>query len=389
MNIIIFEDNNTRYLRPFTINHASFEVRCGAFRNIERYTFLDDIDKITLIVRDSLKDIIQERYPTFNVNPEIVPKGVCINGTFIINKEKFNIIKNLENYSYKGKLISFYSNKDFQLNNFLSYIKDASLVTKEVNINNISYLWDALQYSKDCIIHDFKYFKNQNNFKLDSSAVTNNLENIYFGENSIIKGGALLDASRGPIIIDQYAVVGNGAVIEGPVYVGKNTVISPRAIIKQNTSIGPMCKVGGEISSSIIHAYSNKVHEGFLGNSYIGEWVNIGAGTNNSNLKNNYSTVKFDFGDGEFDTKEQFLGTMIGDYTRLGILTMLNTGTYIGFGSNVFGGNFQKKFIDSFSWGDDKQVDLEKLILTIKKMKDRRKQVLSETEINFIKKLYS
>ena len=176
-----------------------------------------------------------------------------------------------------------------------------------------------------------------------------NESKIVINKTAKIRPGCILDANKGPIIIDENVLVDIGSKIQGPVYIDKNSYISPGAKIRSMTLIGPGCKVGGEISNSIFHANSNKVHDGFLGHCYVGEWVNIGAGTNNSNLKNNYSNIKFIFKDKQIDTERIFLGSMIGDFVRIGISTMLNTGTYIGIGSNVFGAGFQNKFIAPFS----------------------------------------
>ena len=142
------------------------------------------------------------------------------------------------------------------------------------------------------------------------------------------------------------------------------------------------------IIDAIFHGYSNKVHDGFLGNSYIGEWVNLGANTNNSNLKNNYGKIKFQFNNQILETNKLFLGTMIGDFTRTGISTMINTGSNIGLGSNIFGGGFQNKYINSFSWGEKDIVDFNKFIETVKIMKDRRNEKISKTEVSFLKKIY-
>mgnify|MGYP003300546347 CR=1 FL=1 len=176
-----------------------------------------------------------------------------------------------------------------------------------------------------------------------------------------------------------------GAIIKGPVFIDKNSIVKSGTKLNGNIIIGPKCKVGGEISSTIFHGFSNKVHDGFIGNCYIGEWVNLGANTNNSNLKNNYSKVKFVFSDKVIETNKLFLGAMIGDYTRTGISTMINTGSYFGLGTNIFGSGFQNKYISSFAWGKDEVVDFNKFISTIKIIKDRRKEKLFPRKPNTVK----
>ena len=171
--------------------------------------------------------------------------------------------------------------------------------------------------------------------------------------------------------------------------IGKNSIINPGAKLRGDVSIGPHCKIGGEVECSTFHGYSNKQHDGYIGHSYIGEWVNLGANTNSSDLKNNYSNIRFKIGDEQIDTGKMFLGSMIGDYTKTGISTMLNTGTYIGLGANVFGGGFQDKFIPSFSWGKNDKMELEKFLSTLEIVKDRRGLKVSNNEINLITHLYN
>ena len=182
-----------------------------------------------------------------------------------------------------------------------------------------------------------------------------------------------------------------GALVQGPVYIGKNSKINPGAKLRGNIAIGTTCKVGGEVEDVIIHAYSNKQHDGFLGHSYIGEWVNIGANTNNSDLKNNYSTIRINLSkDLEINTMQQFLGVLIGDYSKSGISTMFNSGTVVGLGANVFGSDFQPKYIESFSWGGgENQTDFDKFIETCERVKSRRNMELTSAERKFLKNLYS
>lgn len=177
-------------------------------------------------------------------------------------------------------------------------------------------------------------------------------ENIFLEEGVRIKS-AVLDADRGPIYLGRNSTIEPGAVIRGPFSLGEGSTVNSNGIMRGDISIGPHCKVGGEVSNSIIFGYSNKGHDGFLGNSVLGEMCNIGAGTITSNLKNNYATVKiWDYTNKKFlDTKEQFCGLMMGDHSKSGIGTMFNTGTIVGVACNIFGSGFPRTFIPSFSWG--------------------------------------
>ncbi len=200
-------------------------------------------------------------------------------------------------------------------------------------------------------------------------------ESISVGEGVVIKPGVVLDASNGPIVILDGAEIMANAIIVGPSCVGRQSVIKPGAKILKGTSVGDVCKVGGEVGMTVFANYSNKQHEGFLGHSYVGEWVNIGAGSSNSDLKNNYSAVRMWCAGAVRATGRQFLGSVLGDHTKLGIGTFFNSGTVIGFNCNVYGSEIPDRFVPSFSWGHGREVveyDLEKAILTAQIVMERR-----------------
>ena len=180
-----------------------------------------------------------------------------------------------------------------------------------------------------------------------------------------------------------------GALIQGPVYIGPSCTINPGAKLRKNVTLGPMCKVGGEVEDVIFQGYVNKQHDGFLGHSYLGEWINLGANTNNSDLKNNYGSIRIQIGEDEIETGQHFFGSIIGDYVRTGISTMLNTGTVIGLGANIFGSGFQPKYIPPFQWGFDNKTELDKFFITIETMKIRRGKSVSEPEKLLIEKIYA
>jgi UDP-N-acetylglucosamine diphosphorylase / glucose-1-phosphate thymidylyltransferase / UDP-N-acetylgalactosamine diphosphorylase / glucosamine-1-phosphate N-acetyltransferase / galactosamine-1-phosphate N-acetyltransferase len=386
MNLIIYEDQKTALLEPFTLNHASFEIKVAVYSNLDRFIrFFNDYD-ICLIVRPELVEIVSEKFPQYQINPTTIKSGYCINGSVVWNQKSHDRL--LLN-KLKDSELSFYNSKD---NILLTDFYNLKYFKKSYENNNhllkINYLWDTLDILDESINEDFNTLelsKSSINVKTTKCVDENK---IYVSPKSKVREGVILDAAKGPIIIRKNAVVDIGSLIQGPVLIDENAYISPGAKIRPNTLIGPGCKVGGEITNTIFHANSNKVHDGFLGHSYVGEWVNIGAGTNNSNLKNNYGEVKFNFKNKNINTKRIFLGSMIGDFTRIGISTMLNTGTYIGLGANVFGSGFQNKFIKSFSWGHDKIVDFNKLIDTCNAMMARRNKSLTDTELKLLKGLY-
>jgi UDP-N-acetylglucosamine diphosphorylase/glucosamine-1-phosphate N-acetyltransferase len=217
-------------------------------------------------------------------------------------------------------------------------------------------------------------------------------ENIVVGEAAVIKPGVVLDASSGPIVIGDNTVVMANASIIGPVYIGRNSLIKPGAKILEGTSIGNVCKIGGEVDSTIFAANSNKQHDGFIGHSYVGEWVNIGAGANNSDLKNNYSPVSMWCAGTLRPTGRQFLGLIMADHCKVGITTSFNTGTVIGFNCNLYGSEMLDKFIPSFSWGQGRDLtiyDAKKSMLTAQIVMERRDVKWEEAHKEVFEKIFA
>ncbi len=220
-------------------------------------------------------------------------------------------------------------------------------------IHAIEYPWDIFRLNGQEIKNDYELITSGRRSIPISDEYTKTYDTDIFVEEGAIIKSAILNAKNGPIYIGKNTEVQEGSLIRGPFALCDNSVVTMGAKIKGDSTIGPYSKVGGEISNAVIHGYSNKAHDGFLGNSAIGEWCNLGAGTNNSNLKNNYANVKmWDFDSGRFkDTDLQFCGLVMGDHSKCGINTMFNTGTTVGISANIFGGGFPRNFIPSFAWG--------------------------------------
>ena len=364
----IFE-NKPENLFPLTINHAAFEVRWGAFSMLDRIcNSINKNDSIILVVRDELKEIISERYSDFSVNPDNIPPSILLPAHFSTIKNGLNNGKHLSN--------------DMSL-------KDFNLFKDKLHFEDL-YLWDFIFDTKDILLtNDTKFFDMKIGGDFHESCIFLNQKNIHISDSAKISAGVILDASEGPIIIDENAFIDIGVMIKGNTYIGKNSKINPGAKLNGEISIGPYCKIGGEVEATIFHGYSNKQHDGYIGHSYIGEWVNLGANTNNSDLKNNYGKIKFDLGFKKIDTNEMFIGSMIGDFSKIAISTMLNTGTYIGMGANVFGSGFQNKLIQSFSWGKKEVTDFKKFLSTLEVVKSRRGENISEKEKNLLRTLYN
>jgi UDP-N-acetylglucosamine diphosphorylase/glucosamine-1-phosphate N-acetyltransferase len=266
------------------------------------------------------------------------------------------------------------------------------LPARELDARLISYPWDLIRLNGEQIERDFA--------RLGGAAIEADLpEGVHLineGALRLARGaslspGVVIDASRGPVIIEDGVEVLANASLMGPLSVGRGSIIKMGARIYGETTIGPVCKVGGEVGESIIHGYSNKQHDGFVGHSYLGEWVNVGAGTDTSDMKNNYSTVRLSVGGEPVDSLEPFVGLFMGDHSKCGIGTVFNTGTIAGVCCNIFGAGFPPKYIPSFSWGGSagfSEHDPDKAIETARTAMARRDRTLGAEGESILREVF-
>ncbi|HBY92516.1 MAG TPA: hypothetical protein DEP84_00900 [Chloroflexi bacterium] len=216
-------------------------------------------------------------------------------------------------------------------------------------------------------------------------------ENIYIAPGARIAPGVVLDASDGPIVIGAETMVMPNAVLIGPLAVGAGSRIKVAARLYEGTTVGPVCKVGGEVEATIFQAYSNKAHDGFVGHSLIGAWCNFGADTNTSDLKNNYSSVRIWTARGLVDSGQLLLGTLMGDHAKTGINTTLNTGTVVGVAANLFGAGLIPKLVPSFSWGSAERLveyRFDRALVTAQRVMARRGLSLSPVEAELLQAVF-
>jgi len=258
----------------------------------------------------------------------------------------------------------------------------------------LSFPWQLIEFNSQVIADDFNKlpFRGESEESVTYPGVHMiNEENIVVGEGAVIKSGTVLDATDGPIAIGDRTVVMPNACIIGPASIGDDCIIRTGAKILKGTSTGRVCKVGGEVEGTIIASYSNKQHDGFIGHSYLGEWVNIGAASNNSDLKNNYSAVRMWCAGVVKNTGRQFMGLIMGDHTKTGINTLFNTGSVVGFNCNIFSAELTDPFVPSYSWGHGKDMtvyELDKAIQTAQIVLERRKVKFTEAHMKIFKTIF-
>ncbi len=388
--IYIYENNEVLNLEPIVLTRPAFSLRCGAFTFFERIKKYFPDAEIALIVRPELKYVTEELYPGLTVNPTQVEEGLWILGNVLWTKDDIEKISN-NNYQFyynEGVLTAAYLRKDIG-NNWLKMggpVKDKILACptiSEIKSKVIKYLWDAVNSISDAINIDKVHFQSNKlrNETIDGIHLINK-DDIYIKSIKLLSPGVVIDASNGPVILSNNVRVQPFSLLQGPLYIGESTIIQPHSFIRGSV-IGPVCKIGGEISVTIIQGLSNKVHFGFLGNSYIGQWVNFGAGTTNSNLKNNYTSINVTVNGNVVKTDELFIGLFVGDYTTFAIGTTLNTGTNIGPGCNIVTSGFPPKRLSPFTWflnGKHMKANETKFINSAEAMQGRRGKSLSEAE---------
>ena len=318
--------------------------------------------------------------------------NVLINASFCPTKALVEKVKNLsENEAiFKGEdVIAFYTTSSQEEVNF----EDYNQIEFEEDLIQIKNTWDIFSLNAKAIQQDFDFLtEDRTSQPIPTGVQYVNKENIFIEEGAKLTF-AILNATDGPIYVGKNAEIMEGCVVRGALAMCENSVLKLGAKIYGATTLGPFCKVGGEVNNSVLMGYSNKGHDGFLGNSVLGEWCNIGADSNNSNLKNNYAEVKlWNYETGRFaKTGLQFCGLMMGDHSKCGINTMFNTGTVVGVSANIFGSGFPRNFVPSFSWGGASgftEYKTNKVFEVAEVVMKRRNLVFDEQEQEILKHVF-
>ncbi len=395
MHICIFEDKLVDNFYPLTLSHPVYDLVCGMKTLREKILRYFPNAKCTLFCRKYLEETVKQNNPGIEVNELNDDNYLFINGRVLIDENFHELIgkSTSEKIFIKDNLliaakITAETLKKLKLNTTDSVEPSLfeGIPEEHVDIDTVNFIWDLIRLNGIQLKEDFKLINApgiSEEAQLFRGAHLINKDDVIIEAGAVIKPGVVIDASNGPIYIGKEVEILPNSVIEGPVCIGEKTKIKSCATIYENVTIGKVCKVGGEVEESVIMAYSNKQHSGYLGHAYLGSWINVGADTNCSDLKNNYSTIKVTLRDKHVDTGLQFLGLIMGDHTKSAINTMFNTGTIAGFSCNIFGEGFPDKFIPSFSWGGKEHretYDIKKSIDTAKKVMHRRNITMTKAD---------
>lgn len=388
-NLILFDDPVIRTaLLPFTFTRPVADIRVGILTIAEKWA-----SRLSATASFLTEPYLQTKYPSVSGSD-----NVYINGAICPTDALTNAVKQLAMgeslVASDGLVLALRTDQTLSFHDSLTNLVQQTTVFDE-HVPTMRYLWSLIAANGNQISVDFALLTAGRK----SQPITDPFTHCYAPENVFIEEGAViraatLNAEDGPIYIGRNAIISEGSILIGPCAFGEGTMVHYNSKMRKNTSAGPYCKVGGEIGNSILFGNSGKGHEGYLGDSVVGEWCNLGAGTNTSNLKNDYTTVKLHSysTNGLVDTGRQFCGLMMGDFTKAGIGTMFNTGTVVGVNVNVFGSGLPPKYLASFSWGGAingfTTYRLEKALQVAAEAFKRRNKEFDEVEESILREVF-
>lgn len=385
MQVCLFEDSLCQHLNPLLLTRPADDLRTGILTIYDKWKYALKPDRVSRLLRSELDEVfetgtvssadscywVNARYlPTENLVEEIkdIAAGTCIRSD--------------------STVIAGHVDGHISATWFEKRSPDFSTLSasKATGFLSVEHPWDLFLMNGEQIRRDIHLLQPQKSSSVSISehAVLECEQDIYIEDGATVAPGAILSACEGPIYLGKNAKIMAGALIQGPCAIGEGSTVKMGAKIYGDTTLGPVCKAGGEISNTVFHSYSNKAHDGYIGNSVVGQWCNFGAGTTVSNLKINYSNIRTtDWGSKEeIDTGQQFLGLIMGDHSKTAINCVINSGSVFGVNSNILTRDFPPKHIPSFSWVSKEAISsypLEKAYNTMEAMMRRRKVPFTET----------
>lgn len=387
MNYILFGDQTREHLLPFTFLRPVADIRVGILTIREKWEKYLGAKTSSLTI-----DYLSGKYPLVKkkdnvlINSSVLPDAQLVKEIGKLTPNQTLVL---------GDLLIAHRLRDVDIDNLDAEVleKVSPLETKS-EVKKLNNLWDIVVFNEQAIIDDFALLtEGRKSQPLGEHVRVIAPEKVFVEEGAVLEM-AFINASEGPVYIGKNALVMDGVILRGPSAVGEGSKVRMGAKIYPGSSIGPYSKVGGEMSQSVIFGYTNKAHDGYLGHSVIGEWCNLGADTNSSNLKNNYDEVRlWDYAENSFvGTGMQFCGTFMGDHSKCGINTMFNTGTVVGINAQIFGAGFMRNFIPSFSWGSVagfSNVDINKAVQVAQRVFARKGLTFGELDEQILRNVYN
>jgi len=385
MNYILFDDHSWENLLPLTFTRPTSEIRIGILTIKEKWERYLNTSCSYLT-----KDYLANKYPLKQEKYNILINGALLPNAHLT--EHIQALKPGQALVKEDDILAAHLEKE-KIEAFRNKeLREIDVTECKKTLTKITYPWQIFHQNEEALTQDYQLITGGR-----SSEPVSETNNIIGQENIFIEPGAsvefaTLNASKGPIYIGKDCEIMENCTIRGPFAMCEHAVVKMAAKVYGPTTLGPYCKVGGELNNSVFFGYSNKAHDGFLGNAVIGEWCNLGADTNNSNLKNNYAEVKLWNYQAEsfIKTSLQFCGLIMGDHSKCAINTMFNTGTVVGVSTNIFGEGFPRNFIPSFAWGGMKgfqEYKLNKALEVAETVMKRRNKILDDTEKDILNEI--
>lgn len=401
MQLALFEDAAARRFLPLTWTRPVYDLRSGIFTLREKLANCYAVPVSALFCRPFLAAALAER-TGLPVNRPVDGPVLLLNGRLVATPALPQLIPAegpptlflAPNGAIAAARLPAIPPSVVAGGEWPEVLRELSYQTVESpsDLKLLEWPWELIHHAEEEIAADASSFPlGTSEGEVHPGAHLVGSDMIYLGPGARVAPGAVLDATRGPIVIGAEAEIMPNAVLVGPLTVGPRSLVKVGAKLYQGTAIGPVCKVGGEVEATIFQGYSNKQHDGFVGHSFIGEWCNLGADTNTSDLKNNYSTVRIWTADGMADSGQLMLGTLMGDHVKTGINVMLNSGTVIGVAANVFGAGLPPKHVPAFAWGGADgftEHELERALATAARVMARRGLSLSTAEADVLRAIF-
>ena len=401
MHIVLFEDGGFVNLLPLAYWRAVFELRCGCGSLLDHVRARYPNVGISLFVRGELRDVVAERARLPVNAPPSDDDVLYLNGRVLLKEPLADVIA--PGARWVGDALLWARLRGPAARGLTAETLLDAATTRKVLADVppaaasadapalIAYPWDLVHRNAGMIVHAWRRLADRGIVgKVDGGAHILEHSHVTIGRGSRIKPGAVLDAESGPIIIGENVTIQPNATVQGPCFIGDGSVVLTGVSVRGGSSIGPVCKIGGEIEGSILHGFSNKQHDGFLGHAYVGEWVNLAADTINSDLKNTYGPVRVPINGVEVDSGQIFVGLTIGDHSKTGIGQLFPTGSVVGFGSSVATSGLAPKWVPSFRWLTDEtneSYDVERCLNVAKIVMGRRDRTLSPAEETLFRRL--
>ncbi len=388
MEYILFDSTNRDRLLPFTHTRPVADIRCGILTMRERWEMLLGKAASTLT-----EDYLQKVFPVNESSDNLYLNGAVFGNSGLM--DAINTLPLGKALAKDGLVIAArLAAHEYSISDFHERIRSLSQLQYDGDIYSLNNVWDMFSLNDRALRDDYTIItKGRTSAPIPEGVTVTGKENLFIEDGARIYAGCIINAATGPVYIAKDTEVLEGTMMRGPIAICEHAVVKMGAKLYGATTIGPGCKVGGEINNAVFFANSNKAHDGYLGNAVIGEWCNLGADTNCSNLKNNYDEIKIwdEATRKSVKTGLTFCGLIMGDHSKCSINTMFNTGTVVAVSCNLFGSGFPEKFVPSFSWGGSESIttyDFKRAMETANRMMGRRNKQLSADETEMYRYIF-